>query len=242
MKECPKCGTLYTDVTLAYCLSDGTPLIVQITGEKTEKFTNADIVTEELSQTDFTANTEAETVVKTNVTNIPTKETVVKTNQSKTKNGVSPIWIIATFGLLGIILIGGVSFWVFSDNFFTVNTVTNETNSNSNSAFENSQINTSNENINISENPITNQKPTPKPIQTSTPKPNTYRVANVRSNDVLNIRPKPGNLKVIVGKIPSNGKGIKIIGGSKKVGKSRWILISYKGKKGWINSKFIRKE
>lgn len=26
MKRCPKCGTTYTDVTLSYCLADGTPL------------------------------------------------------------------------------------------------------------------------------------------------------------------------------------------------------------------------
>lgn len=28
MKECPKCRTIYTDETLSYCLSDGTPLVV----------------------------------------------------------------------------------------------------------------------------------------------------------------------------------------------------------------------
>ncbi|MBX7054247.1 MAG: nuclear transport factor 2 family protein [Pyrinomonadaceae bacterium] len=27
MKECPKCRTIYTDVTLSFCLSDGTPLV-----------------------------------------------------------------------------------------------------------------------------------------------------------------------------------------------------------------------
>lgn len=28
MKKCPKCGTQYSDVTLSFCLQDGTPLIV----------------------------------------------------------------------------------------------------------------------------------------------------------------------------------------------------------------------
>jgi len=28
MKKCPKCGTQYADVTLSFCLQDGTPLIV----------------------------------------------------------------------------------------------------------------------------------------------------------------------------------------------------------------------
>src|SRR5438552_19014995 len=28
MKKCPQCGTQYSDITLSFCLQDGTPLVV----------------------------------------------------------------------------------------------------------------------------------------------------------------------------------------------------------------------
>jgi hypothetical protein len=33
MKKCPQCGTQYSDVTLSFCLHDGTPLIVEPAGD-----------------------------------------------------------------------------------------------------------------------------------------------------------------------------------------------------------------
>ncbi len=243
MRECPKCGTVYTDVTLSYCLSDGTPLIAQIDGDKTEVLP------------DFVVETKDSFENETRHTNLPTVETVVRTDQDSNKKGVSPLWIFATFGLFGILLISIFSVWFFSDKIFSEKDIArqNETISNSNVKENNSE--TPNENLSPeikstetketprpSEKPI--QKPTvkPEPEKTSTPKGDFYRVVGVKNNDVLYIRPQAGNLKVVVGKIPPNGSGIKILGGKRRVGKSIWVLINYRGKTGWVNSRFIAKE
>ncbi len=237
MKECPKCGTVYTDLTLSYCLSDGTPLVEQINGEKTEKFSNLVV----------DVNT-AETIAsETRQSNLPTAETVVQTRGKPARKGASPFWIVATFGLLGLILFGGLAFWILSNRSSGTDsdlTGTNSTDETSlNSAPPEQQTNTTSNSFstNTSSTPKTSAtpKPTAAAITKPTPKKNTYRVSGVRSNDVLYIRPHPGNLKISVGKIPPNATGIRIVGGGKKVGKSRWVPIIYKGKRGWINSRFI---
>jgi hypothetical protein len=70
----------------------------------------------------------------------------------------------------------------------------------------------------------------------------TFRITNVKSDDVLNIRPNPGDLKRISGKIPADGTGIFIIGESVRYGKSYWVPIVWKGTRGWINRKYIVQE
>ena len=82
----------------------------------------------------------------------------------------------------------------------------------------------------------------PTPIKTATPSSNTFTVVGVKSNDVLYVRPKAGNLKKVVGKIPPGASGIRIVGKGKRVGKSIWVPIIYKGKRGWVNRRFLRKE
>lgn len=266
MKECPKCGTLYTDETLSFCLSDGTPLFAQTTGAKTEEFSNVSVDTK---TNDIILN-------QTQSSNQQTAETVLRTNQKSNKKGVRSFWIFATFGLFGILLLGILGVWFVSDKLTDNKIITEnnslQTNENLNSLpqnlNENSQEISVNENLENAIEPKNIEQPTIKPKEnptqipvikptanptvkpTSKPTPvptktplgeRSFRVIGVRSNDVLYIRPQPGNLKVAVSKIPSNATGIKVLG-TKQIGKSRWALVNYNGSRGWINSKFLARE
>lgn len=66
-----------------------------------------------------------------------------------------------------------------------------------------------------------------------------YRVINVASDDVLNIRSGPGVSNGIIGTIPYNGTGVVIIGGGTNVMGSLWVPIQYGGVTGWVNSHFL---
>ena len=210
MKECPQCGNKYTDDTLNFCLADGTSLRNFLAEQKTE----------ELSIPTLSLKEDSPTQPETN-------RQIVAPTQKVQPEGVSPVWIFATFSLLAIILSAGVLFWLISNDFFSPPKNQKQTvNTSINSNFSNTTPNSNSQKGNLNQ----------------APKPKTYKVVGVKSNDVLNIRPQPGNLKRIVGKIPPNGRGIRIIGGSRRVGKGRWVLISYKGRKGWVNRKFITLE
>ncbi len=234
MKLCPKCGNVYTDDTLSFCLSDGNPLVDESSGEKTEQLPNLVI----------DLKTKDESLNKTNQTNFPTEQTAIRTINNDKKKGVSPIWIFATFGLLGIILIGGLGIW------FVMSGNSNSNNAESNSTFGDNTVSNENNSIQNNEN-LAKQTPTiptntPIPektvIPTPTPNKTLYRVRGVASNDVLYIRPSPGNTKVVVGKIPPNGTGIIVTGGGKKAGKSVWYPVNYNGIKGWVSGNYITKQ
>ena len=221
MKNCPKCGTAYTDDTLSFCLSDGTPLTDESDDHETEVLPNMLV---NLETDDSVSN-------QTQIKAAPTDENLTQSVASNPKKGVSSLWILATFGLLGLIVCGFAFAWFF----FVRNNPQEDSNrtpaTNKNTTSKSTvKTNTSAENSIVS-----------KPILTPTPKTKTYRVVGVKSNDVLYIRPRPGNLKVIVGKIPSNGTGIKITGKGKRVGKSIWVPVVYSGNQGWVNRKYLSK-
>ncbi len=234
MKECPKCGTVYTDKTLSFCLSDGSELSGDIRDAETEVLPNfaADLDSEE--------SISAQTVSS----NTKTRESVVNKTGDYTRGGVSPFWILSTFGLLGIILAGAIIAYIFMSgnsgqaNVATEKDLANESisaNSERNIVSQTYQDHNSNTAKATTPNPVSSA--TPK--QTPTPKTKSYRVTGVKSNDVLYIRPSPGNLKVVVGKIPPNGTGIRITGAGKRFGKSAWVPIVFKGKRGWVNRRYL---
>jgi hypothetical protein len=74
---------------------------------------------------------------------------------------------------------------------------------------------------------------------TPTPPASPYRVFNVQSNDVLNIRSGPGVEYPIVGIIPYNGTNIRITGAGVVVGQSFWYPIQYNEIIGWVNSAYL---
>jgi hypothetical protein len=69
-----------------------------------------------------------------------------------------------------------------------------------------------------------------------------YAVFNVRVNDVLNVRSKPNRMAEIVGAIPHDAYGIKVIGAGLKSGRERWVPIRYRDISGWVNQNYLREE
>lgn len=65
-----------------------------------------------------------------------------------------------------------------------------------------------------------------------------YRVTNVTSNDVLNIRSAPDANASIVRTIPPYGSGIRMTGNCA----GQWCPIDYQGSKGWVNRRYLTSE
>jgi len=241
MKECPKCGTVYTDETLSFCLSDGSVLLDEPTGAKTEVLPNG--LVSPTVETQMSSQTQANNQV--------TDETIVKSIEAPKGAGVSPFWLLSTFALLGIVLGGAIVAWVLYSNSNREQTAQ----SGKNISISKNSPSTGNENPvantpqdqtqSASENtpaPKETKSPTPSPVKSATPKQTTYKVVGVKSGDFLYIRPRAGNLKVVVGKIPPGATGIKVIGGGRKAGKSIWVPIVFSGKKGWVNRRFLKQD
>ncbi|NNE99916.1 MAG: hypothetical protein HKN25_12920 [Pyrinomonadaceae bacterium] len=249
MKECPKCGNTYTDKTLSFCLSDGSILIEEATGEKTEILPEGIISTTE----------EHQPSLPTRQSNLITDENLVKSVESPKGAGVSPFWLLSTFALMGIIFGGAVVAWILYTNSSSRTETAADggeknvssaqtTNSTTNTESPQDGKSTENEPVpdvlpTVSKSPSATKSPrptkTPRPTKSPTPKPKSYKVVGVKAGDVLYIRPKPGNLKVVAGKIPPGASGVRIVGGGKRVGKSIWVPIVYKGKRGWVNRRYL---
>jgi N-acetylmuramoyl-L-alanine amidase len=63
-----------------------------------------------------------------------------------------------------------------------------------------------------------------------------YRVTDVASEDVLNIRSGPAPQFSILGAIPANGRGIQLIGDCA----DNWCKVEYNGSRGWVNRRFLQ--
>ncbi len=69
-----------------------------------------------------------------------------------------------------------------------------------------------------------------------------FRVVDVASNDVLNIRSGPGVDNPVVGEIPFDGTGIRVTGDGLVVAGGRWVPILYGNITGWVNSQYLVEE
>ena len=85
--------------------------------------------------------------------------------------------------------------------------------------------------------------------------PDFFRVVDVASNDVLNIRTQPTARSAIIGIIPPNGNGIQNLGcqgglsyaqwqsaspAEREAARKRvWCQIYYRGVKGWVAGWFL---
>ncbi|HVY43835.1 MAG TPA: SH3-like domain-containing protein [Hyphomicrobiaceae bacterium] len=65
-----------------------------------------------------------------------------------------------------------------------------------------------------------------------------YSVKGVAANDVLNIRDLPGG-EQIIGRIPSDGRGIIALGPRVKTSGGTWAQIRYGTITGWVNVRFL---
>src|SRR4051812_30075489 len=101
MKQCPQCGTTYTDETLRYCLSDGTNL-VDTAGEQ------ATVVRPGAMRVDLA--TEAHAAQPTSP--YPNQTSAV----SKSGGGIwkVAVAVLALLLLLGVVVIGGVLLYMNS--------------------------------------------------------------------------------------------------------------------------------
>jgi hypothetical protein len=86
--------------------------------------------------------------------------------------------------------------------------------------------------------PVPLPSPTPAP-PTDTPTPMVYRVAFVLSDDVLNVRERPGFENPKVGSLAPDARDIQITGAGKQVEPSFWVPIEGQGVIGWVNSRFL---
>lgn len=77
--------------------------------------------------------------------------------------------------------------------------------------------------------------PTPGP----TPRPVTYQVAFVSSDDTLNLRSGPGVDFDVVGELDPHATNVQITGSGQLVAGSTWVPIAAGNLRGWVNSRFL---
>ena len=71
-----------------------------------------------------------------------------------------------------------------------------------------------------------------------TPASPSFWVNGVARDDVLNMRREPSSEADIVGEIPADGHGVRIVGGCQEM----WCLVSFDGAKGWVNRSYLMYE
>ena len=83
------------------------------------------------------------------------------------------------------------------------------------------------------------QPPSPKPVAEQPPfaEP-SFQVAGVEAYDVLNIRVGPSTDHAVIGAIPPNGRGVKIVGACVQY----WCPINHRGASGWVNRIYLAEE
>ena len=72
----------------------------------------------------------------------------------------------------------------------------------------------------------------------STPAGPSFWVNGVARDDVLNMREGPSSETDVVGEIPPDGRGVRIIGDCREM----WCLVSFDGVKGWVNRSYLMYE
>lgn len=228
MKKCPTCKSIYTDNSLSYCLTDGTQLLGAGGGEETIRMqvipTSAslpDLSTLEHPETRNTAGGSQALPFRSRFT-------------------VSRIWIYATVALASV-LVGALGFFLMFGGIRKTEDQAGDPASGQNSAIP------VRDNLPMANIPSVNDqapKTTPTPVTSPTrfpgsPPSATYRVSGVSQNDVLHIRPAPGNLKISVAQIPPGASGIIVTGAAVRVGRTFWLPIKYNGVSGWVNKKYL---
>lgn len=78
------------------------------------------------------------------------------------------------------------------------------------------------------------------PIPTAVSGPNnSYRVAFVTSDDVLNVRRAAGVNNPIIGTLAANETAVTFMGGAIQVAGSTWVEVQKGGVQGWVNGRFL---
>ena len=69
-----------------------------------------------------------------------------------------------------------------------------------------------------------------------------FTVVDVASDDVLNVRARPGASEPLVGTIPYYGRDVEVHAGGQQVGESWWVPVRYEGVSGWANSNYLARQ
>ena len=97
----------------------------------------------------------------------------------------------------------------------------------------------------------TDTVPVPPTLPTATPTEpappigpslGVFAVVDVASDDVLNVRARPGVAHPIVGTIPSSGIDVRVHAGGQEVSDSWWVPVQYQGLSGWVNSNYLARQ
>jgi hypothetical protein len=67
-------------------------------------------------------------------------------------------------------------------------------------------------------------------------------VVDVASDDVLNVRARPGVAHPIVGTIPFYGIDVEVHAGGQEVDGSWWVPVQYGEVTGWVNSRYLARQ
>lgn len=67
-----------------------------------------------------------------------------------------------------------------------------------------------------------------------------YQIKGVANWDSLNMRSNAGSKNPIIGKIPANGKYIRVDGKKVTIGRTVWVHVTWQGKSGWVSERYIR--
>jgi hypothetical protein len=80
------------------------------------------------------------------------------------------------------------------------------------------------------------------PVPPVGPSLGKFAVVNVASDDVLNVRARPGANHAIVGTVPYYGRDVAVYAGGQEVGGSWWVPVQHSGVQGWVNSNYLARQ
>lgn len=69
-----------------------------------------------------------------------------------------------------------------------------------------------------------------------------YAVITSIASDGLQVRAAPGAASPSLGVIPADGKGVKVTGAHRRVGRATWVQVTFQNLTGWVNQHFLYEE
>ncbi len=229
MKQCPNCGTTYTDETLRFCLTDGATLVSLASNEKTAAFENNRVLV------DFQKDSAPESV------NTVISPALPQTSEKKGINWliIGVLSVLLLFVLLGFAGFAGYIFYKQSGDENRNVAVNSPTPNISPTKNEDKDLEEKVANLEKQLENQKNKKPTnsPNPFPTETNNsPRTAR-ANSPGDEFLALRSEPSSeTGSRIAKIP-HGATFTVLDCPKPNAatkmKGRWCQVIYDGQVGW---------
>jgi len=229
MKKCPQCGSAYSDETLSFCLSDGTPL--DTVAEAETEVISAEAV-EELR---IPIETDADETVTYGTP-------AITTSSEEPRRGKAGLFIggfVAALVLFGIVGMGALGVYYYSTNSSQPKVVDNK---NTDPDLANLQKKVDELKGRLNENTAVTISATPTPLSNTQKKD----FVNCPSDGFLALRSIPNHKTgKRIAKIPHGvsiaiqncqSKRVKI---GKKTG--RWCKVTYKGNTGWVFDAWLKR-